>query len=266
MSESTSQTSDFEAVSPDARGLVAEGLVAELGRRWWPPRPPRRVVNGLSLRVGPGECVGLLGPNGAGKTTTFRMLTGLLQPAEGRVRLDGADLTAWPLWRRARAGLGYLPQGASIFRRLTVTENLALALERHLPDRQARLTEASALLAAHGLTHLAQARGDRLSGGERRRVEIVRALAARPRVLLVDEPFAGLDPPAVSGVVQTLRGLVAEGVGVLLTDHHARHALEACDRIYILADGLALFAGTPAAAVADAQVQARYLGKPSDLR
>ena len=266
MSAPATQPTDIKTISGQPAGLVAEGLCAHLGRRLLPPRPARPVVRGLDLRVGPGECVGLLGPNGAGKTTTFRMLTGLLRPTAGRVWLDGTDLTAWPLWRRARAGLGYLPQGPSIFRRLTVAENLTVALERHLPDRRARLEEVDRLLTTHGLAHLALARGERLSGGERRRVEIVRALAAHPRVLLVDEPFAGLDPPAVLGVVRTLRTLVAAGVGVLLTDHHALHALEACDRIYILADGMTLFAGTPAAAVADAQVQARYLGESSDQR
>jgi lipopolysaccharide export system ATP-binding protein len=238
-------------------GLVAKGVHARLGR--W-PRRPRPILRGVSLTVGPGECVGLLGPNGAGKTTLFRVLTGLLAPTAGSVHLDGVDLAGWPLWRRARAGLGYLPQGPSVFRRLSARANVEVALERTTRGAEDRRAQASALLTAHGLAHLALAPGGRLSGGERRRVELVRALAAGPRVLLVDEPFVGLDPLAVAGVVQTLRALVGGGLGVLLTDHHARQALEACDRIYILAEGAMLFSGTPAAARADERVRALYLG------
>ena len=232
--------------------LTATGLHRRYGRR--------EVVRRLDLQVGPGEVVGLLGPNGAGKTTTFRLLTGLLAPHAGTVRLGAHDITRWPLWRRARAGMGYLPQGASVFRRLTVGANLDVALARSGLTRGARHARRAALLTEHGLEHLAEARGDRLSGGERRRVEIARALAANPSVLLVDEPFAGLDPHAVTAVTAQLRRLANQGVGVLLTDHRARQALEACDRLYILADGDLLAAGSPSEIAQDPVVRARYLG------
>ncbi len=234
------------------RGLAAVGL-----RRAFRGRV---VVHDLSLTVGPGEIVGLLGPNGAGKTTTFRLLTGLLRAAQGAVTLDGVDIGRWPLWRRARAGLGYLPQQPTVFRRLTVAGNVDVALARRGLDRAARAERRDALLADHDLAHLAAARGGTLSGGERRRVEIVRALAAEPRVLLVDEPFAGLDPVARELVAAQLRALARTGVGVLLTDHDARQSLETCDRLYILADGVLLADGAPAQVATDARVRARYLG------
>ncbi|MCB9551250.1 MAG: LPS export ABC transporter ATP-binding protein [Myxococcales bacterium] len=222
----------------------------------------RVVVHDLSLRVAPGEVVGLLGPNGAGKTTTFRMLAGLLRPHRGEIRLDGRDITRRPLWRRARAGLGYLPQQSSIFRRLTVAENVDAGL-RHLP-RAARAARRDALLADFGLAALAGARGETLSGGERRRVELVRAFAAAPRVLLVDEPFAGLDPRAAAGIADHLARLADRGVGVLLTDHDVRQALEVCARVYILAHGEVLGAGPPAVIRDDPNVRARYLGDRFD--
>ena len=239
--------------APDA-GLVALGLHRRFGRRV--------VVHDLSIRVAPGEVVGLLGPNGAGKTTTFRMLAGLLRAHRGHVHLDGRDVTRHPLWRRARAGLGYLPQGPSIFRRLTVAQNIDAAL-RHLP-RAERAAHRDALLADFGLDPLAHARGETLSGGERRRVELVRAFAARPTVLLVDEPFAGLDPLAAEAVARHLRRLAAQGVGVLLTDHDVRQALEACTRVYILAHGEVLAAGPSEQVRSDPTVVARYLGEQFD--
>lgn len=221
----------------------------------------RPVVHDLTLHVQPGEVVGLLGPNGAGKTTTFRMLTGLLRPHAGRVLLGGVEVTRWPLWRRARAGLGYLPQQPTVFRRLTVAGNVDAALARRGLDRAARAREVDALLARFGLAELSHARGETLSGGERRRVEIVRALAAGPGIILVDEPFAGLDPRAATGVADHLRRLASAGVGVLLTDHHARQALEACERIYILNRGVLLLEGTPAEVADDPRVRALYLGE-----
>ncbi|MCB9548634.1 MAG: LPS export ABC transporter ATP-binding protein [Myxococcales bacterium] len=234
--------------------LVAAGLQRRFGRR--------AVVRDLHLAVAAGEIVALLGPNGAGKTTTFRMLAGLLRPHGGRVLLGGADVTTQPLWRRARAGLGYLPQEASVFRDLTVAANLDVAL-RDLPPAE-RAARRDDLLQRFGLAALAGARAHTLSGGERRRVEILRALAARPRVLLVDEPFAGLDPRAAEDIAAQLRRMAAEGVAVVITDHRVRQAFQACDRVDILADGVVLFSGTPAAAAADARVRALYLGDGFD--
>ncbi len=234
--------------------LTALGLSKRFGRR--------TVLHDLSLRVEPGEVVGLLGPNGAGKTTTFRILAGLLRADAGEVRLDGVELGRKPLWRRARLGLGYLPQRPTVFRRLTVAENVAAALE---DPRDPRL---HALLESFGLAALADARGAELSGGERRRVEIARALARRPRVLLVDEPFAALDPKTASSVAGHLRRLAEEGVGVLLTDHDARQTLVAADRVYILDRGVLLLEGAPGEVAADPRAHAAYLGEgfATDIR
>jgi lipopolysaccharide export system ATP-binding protein len=218
----------------------------------------RTVVAGVDLRVEAGMVHGLLGPNGAGKTTLFRMLAGLLRPHGGHVTLNGEDVTRWPLWRRARAGLGYLPQGPSIFRHVSVRQNILTGL-RHL-NRAERLATAEKLLAQFGLQERADARGDRLSGGERRRVEIVRALAANPRVLLVDEPFAGLDPIAADQVRVHLQRLAESGLAVLITDHRVSQAFKACHRVDIIDSGEVLFSGTPADAAQDALVCARYLG------
>ncbi len=231
-------------------GLAGVGLHRRFGRRV--------VVHDLSLRVGPGEVVGLLGPNGAGKTTVFQILAGLLRPHGGQVYLNGEEITHRPLWRRARAGLGYVPQRSIIFRRLTVAQNVQIALQSQ--ESTAPRADSAALLSRFGLTSLASQRGDRLSVGERRRVELVRALAARPRVLLCDEPFAGLDPIAVEAIGHHLRTLAAGGVGVLLTDHDVRQALEVCDRVYILSNGTLLQTGTPAEITEDPRVRAAYLG------
>ena len=231
-------------------GVAGVGLHRRFGRRV--------VVHDLSIRVAPGEVVGLLGPNGAGKTTTFQMLAGLLRPHGGLVSLDGQDITRLPLWRRAQAGLGYLPQRPTIFRRLTVTQNIkvALASRRWGGERPSPQT----LLGRFGLDALAHQRGSQLSVGERRRVELVRALAARPRVLLCDEPFAGLDPMSVETIGRQLRTLAAEGVGILLTDHDVRQALEVCDRVYIVERGELLKEGTPTEISEDPRVRAAYLG------
>jgi lipopolysaccharide export system ATP-binding protein len=236
-----------------SEGLSAVGLHRRFRRR--------TVVHDLSLHIQPGEVVGLLGPNGAGKTTTFRMLTGLLRPHRGRITLDGRDVTGWPLWRLARRGLGYLPQQPTVFRRLTVAHNIELGLRPRRLDALARRHERDALLTRFGLESLAGARGETLSGGERRRVEVVRALAAGPRILLVDEPFAGLDPRSAAGVADALRALSRVGVGVLLTDHDVRQTLEACDRVYILNAGVLLLEGAPERIVADERARALYLGE-----
>jgi lipopolysaccharide export system ATP-binding protein len=234
-------------------GLSAIGLHRRFRRR--------AVVHDLSLRVAPGEVVGLIGPNGAGKTTTFRMLAGLLRPHRGSVSLDGRDVTGWPLWRLARRGLGYLPQGPTVFRRLSVAANVEVGLRPRRLGAAERRHERDALLARFGLDALRDARGETLSGGERRRVEVVRALAAGPRILLVDEPFAGLDPRSAAGVADALRDLGREGVGVLLTDHDVRQTLEACDRVYILNAGTLLMEGAPDRIVADERARALYLGE-----
>ncbi len=224
--------------------LSAVGLHRRFGRRV--------AVHDLSLRVEPGEVVGLLGPNGAGKTTAFRMLAGLLPLHAGQVRLDDVDITRWPLWRRARRGLGYLPQRPTVFRRLSVRDNLAVANDD--PARRATLLD------TFGLRDLADDRGATLSGGERRRVEIARAFAADPRILLVDEPFAALDPKSAATVAEHLRLMADAGVGVLLTDHDARQTLVACDRVYIVDRGVLLLEGTPDEVAADPRVRDAYLG------
>jgi lipopolysaccharide export system ATP-binding protein len=216
-----------------------------------------RVVQGISLDVGAGEVVGLLGPNGAGKTTVFRVLAGLLHADAGTVRLDGTDVTTWPLWRRARAGLGYLPQLPTVFRGVSVRANVEIALEA----RGAPRAGAQAVLDAAGLAHLGDQRAQTLSGGERRRLEIARCLAAAPRVLLLDEPFAGLDPVAVTDLRLRVRALAADGLGVLLTDHAVREALGACDRVVVVDGGVVQCTGDPASVARDPRVRARYLGE-----
>ncbi len=236
-----------------SEGLTAIGLHRRFRRR--------TVVHDLSLRVAPGEVVGLIGPNGAGKTTTFRMLAGLLRPHRGTVALDGRDVTGWPLWRLARRGLGYLPQQPTVFRRLSVAANVEVGLRPRRLGAPERHRVRDALLTRFGLDALRDARGETLSGGERRRVEVVRALAAGPRILLVDEPFAGLDPRSAAGVADALRDLARAGVGVLLTDHDVRQTLEACDRVYILNAGTLLMEGAPDRIVADERARALYLGE-----
>ena len=241
---------------PD-RSLTARGLRRRFGRR--------TVVDNFDIDVGGGELVGLLGSNGAGKTTTFRMLAGLVPPHGGRVSIDGLDATRWPLWRRARAGLGYLPQSPSVFRRLTVAENIDAGLRAAGLSATKRRESGEALLASFELDALADARGDTLSGGERRRVEIARALAARPSYLLVDEPFAGLDPKGTATLAGHLRQLADGGVGVILTDHNVRQTLEVCDRAYILHAGCTLMVGVPEAVARDPAVRDRFLGPRFEL-
>ena len=222
----------------------------------------REVVRDFSCRVDQGEVVGLLGPNGAGKTTCFYMIVGLVGADAGSIRLDDVDITAHPMHARARLGVGYLPQEASVFRRLSVAENILAILElRPALDEAGRAAELEKLLDELQISHIAQQKGASLSGGERRRVEIARALAAEPRFMLLDEPFAGVDPISVGEIQRIVRHLKERGIGVLITDHNVRETLGICDRAYILSEGRVLAKGAPATILANEQVREVYLGK-----
>ena len=220
----------------------------------------RTVVRGVSLEVGAGEVVGLLGPNGAGKTTTFYMVVGLTAPDSGRVVLDGEDLTDDPMYVRARKGIGYLPQEPSIFRGLTVEQNILAILETLALPRAERRERLESLLAELSLTPLAKAPAHTLSGGERRRVEITRALAVSPHFMLLDEPFAGIDPIAVAEIQKIIFHLRERGIGLLVTDHNVRETLRITDRAYIVHDGVMFRSGTPDSLAADEEVRRIYLG------
>ncbi len=225
----------------------------------------RQVVKHVSLMVRPGEAVGLLGPNGAGKTTVFYMITGLVRPDYGSISLDGFDITRLPMYRRARRGIGYLPQEASIFRGLSVEENIRAVLEVVEPDRRQRSEDLNNLLEEFGLTHLRRSPSIALSGGERRRVEIARALASRPSFMLLDEPFAGIDPIAVGDIQELVRHLTKRGIGVLITDHNVRETLGLIDRAYIIAAGEVLTEGGPNEIVNNPDVRRLYLGEQFTL-
>jgi lipopolysaccharide export system ATP-binding protein len=220
----------------------------------------RTVVKGVNLDIASGEVVGLLGPNGAGKTTTFSMVVGLTAPDTGRVLLDGADVTDDPMYVRARKGIGDLPQEASIFRGLTVEDNITAILETLPLDAAARRARRTELLAELGLTPLAKAPAYTLSGGERRRVEITRALVVSPKFMLLDEPFAGIDPIAVTDIQKIIFHLKERGIGVLITDHNVRETLRIVDRAYIVHDGVIFRSGTPDSLAADEEVKRIYLG------
>ena len=246
--------------SPDAKaGLEATGLVKRYGTR--------TVVDGGHLRVCPGEVVGLLGPNGAGKTTTFYMVVGLVRADAGTILIDGQPVQNQPIHRRARLGLSYLPQEASIFRKLTVAENVRAVLELQRDAAGRPLAPAlieerlAALLRELGVEKLADVPAPALSGGERRRVEIARALATQPRFILLDEPFAGVDPIAVIEIQRIIGFLRAKGIGVLITDHNVRETLGICDRAYIISEGRVLAEGTPQEIVENPQVRQVYLGE-----
>lgn len=225
----------------------------------------RAVVDGVDLSLSQGEIVALLGPNGAGKTTSFYMIVGFVRPDAGRIVLDDRDVTRWPMHRRARAGLGYLAQEPSAFRRMTVLDNLLAILEFREPNREVREQRASALLDEFGLGHLAGHRADTLSGGERRRLEIARSLTIDPSFILLDEPFTGVDPKSIREIQDLIRDLrERRGLGVLLTDHSVRETVAIADRVVLMFDGRVRFDGTPDAFAADEDVRTTYLG--SDFR
>lgn len=241
-----------QSANPPARGLIAQ----DIGKRY----KKRPVVSGVSLSIQRGEAVGLLGPNGAGKTTCFYMITGLVQPDYGRVILDGQDITNLPMYRRARAGIGYLPQEASIFRGLSVEGNIRAVLEVVEKKREVREAMLEALLAEFSITHLRRTPALALSGGERRRVEIARALASNPHFILLDEPFAGIDPIAVGDIRDLVSHLKGRGIGVLITDHNVRETLDVIDRAYIIHNGRMLMEGSPSDIVDNEDVRRVYLG------
>ena len=255
--DTSSRASPGPALVADNRGLVA----TKLGKSF----RKRPVLRDASLRVQRGEAVGLLGPNGAGKTTCFYIITGLLAPDYGTISLDGVDLTGLPMYRRAKLGIGYLPQEASIFRGMTVEQNIRAVIEliEKDPDRRAAMLED--LLAEFSITHLRRTPALALSCGERRRTEIARALASRPSFMLLDEPLAGIDPIAVGEIRELVKHLKDRGIGVLITDHNVRETLDIVDRAYILHDGRVLMEGTPGEIVGDANVRRVYLGERFSL-
>jgi lipopolysaccharide export system ATP-binding protein len=245
------------ALVADNRGIVASNLGKSFRKR--------PVLRDASLRLSRGEAVGLLGPNGAGKTTCFYIITGLLAPDYGTITLDGVDITRLPMYRRARLGIGYLPQEASIFRGMTVEQNIRAVIEMVEKDRDRGAAMLEDLLAEFSISHLRRTPALALSGGERRRTEIARALASRPSFMLLDEPLAGIDPIAVGDIRELVKHLKDRGIGILITDHNVRETLDIVDRAYILHDGRVMMEGTPAEIVGDANVRRVYLGERFSL-
>ena len=237
----------------DDQGLAAHDLVKQFRGR--------KVVDGVSVRIRPGEVIGLLGPNGAGKTTSFHLILGLMPPKAGRVMLDGREITNLPMYMRARSGIGYLPQEASIFRRMTVEENLLAILELRRTSPEQRHERCNELIHEFGLAHVRRSPGYALSGGERRRAEIARALASEPRYMLLDEPFAGIDPKAVNDLQKIVVRLREKGLGVLITDHNVRETLQITNRAYIINEGKIFRQGTPLELASDQEVRKVYLGE-----
>ncbi|MEL6568462.1 MAG: LPS export ABC transporter ATP-binding protein [Pseudomonadota bacterium] len=235
-----------------AKGLFVEGLAKSFGKR--------QVVHNVSLSLQRGEIVGLLGPNGAGKTTCFYMIMGLIAADGGQITIDGADVTSLPMYQRARLGMGYLPQEVSIFRGMSVFENVMSVVELFEKNKAERKRQVEALLAELHIEHLADQSSTSLSGGERRRVEIARALASRPSFMLLDEPFTGIDPLAISDISDLVRYLKKRGLGVLITDHQVRETLEIVDRAYVMYDGAVLFDGPPDMVLRNEDVRRVYLG------
>lgn len=250
-----------ENFRPELVEVEAGLTVRNLGKRYG----KRPVVRNVNLTLRRGEAVGLLGPNGAGKTTCFYMITGLVKADVGTILLDGKDITDLPMYRRARLGIGYLPQEASVFRGLTVEKNIMAVLEVNQPIPEQRKITLEDLLAEFSITHLRNSPTVQLSGGERRRVEIARALACNPSFVLLDEPLAGIDPIAVADIRQIVSHLKDRGIGVLITDHNVRETLDLIDRAYIIHDGMVLMEGTPSDIVDDAEVRRVYLGEKFSL-
>jgi len=240
-----------------------DGALEARALRWH--RAGRWIVNGVDLIVKPGEIVGLLGPNGAGKTVTLSMIVGMFEPTSGRVLIDGVDVTELPLYKRARLGLGYLPQDRSIFTKLNAEDNVAAILEAHGMGRRPAHLRAEELLAELGLSHVARSRAEQLSGGEQRRLEVARSLAIEPRFLLFDEPFAGIDPLTIESLHTMLVGLRESGVGILLTDHNVRETLALCDRASVLFAGRVLAEGAPSELIANDAVRQHFLGDSFEL-
>jgi lipopolysaccharide export system ATP-binding protein len=253
MNEAATQLQPATEQEPGRGGLEVRSIAKAYDRR--------AVLHDVSLDVHRGEVVGLLGPNGAGKTTCFYSVMGLVKPDSGRIFLDGDDITNLPMYRRAILGLGYLPQETSIFRGLSVEQNIMAVLEVSEPQREARRDRLERLLGEFGLTALRESSAMALSGGERRRCEIARALAADPSIMLLDEPFAGIDPISIADIRELVRELKKRDIGVLITDHNVRETLDIVDRACIIYDGQVLFAGTPEALVADQEVRRLYLGE-----
>lgn len=245
----TNSRSTFDA----GHSLVAEHLQKSYGRR--------RVVNDVSLHVSKGEVVGLLGANGAGKTTTFYMIVGLEPTERGDILLNGRDVSSLPMYLRARLGMGYLPQEPSIFRKLTAEQNILAVLETMKMSREERFARLEELLNEFGIAHVRRVRGDALSGGERRRVEIARCLATEPEYILLDEPFAGIDPLAIDDIREIILYLRQQSIGILITDHNVRETLGITDRAYIMAEGKILRSGVPTQLVEDSDVRRLYLGE-----
>jgi lipopolysaccharide export system ATP-binding protein len=260
-----SKASNLTASNPKTNGAAAPRLTKRPGylavHSVEKSFGTRQVVRGVSIYVRRGEAVGLLGPNGAGKTTVFYMITGLIKADRGAIELDGHDVTKLPMYQRARLGIGYLPQEASIFRGLTVEQNIRAVLEVVEPDRRKREAELNSLLDEFNITRLRKSPSIALSGGERRRVEIARALATRPNYMLLDEPFAGIDPIAVGDIQDLVRHLTNRGIGVLITDHNVRETLGLTDRAYIVYAGQILTEGSPEEIVSDPDVRRLYLGE-----
>lgn len=259
-SQNVNAPSDVAGAMPGQPGKSARLKGTLVARGLCKSYRGRQVVNGVSFGVRAGEAVGILGPNGAGKTTCFYMVTGLVPADAGSIEIDGFDVTSMPMYRRSRLGIGYLPQEASIFRGLSVENNIKAVLEVVEKDRSKRASELDALLEEFHIAHLRKAPAISLSGGERRRLEIARALASRPNFMLLDEPFAGVDPIAVSDIQQLVRHLTSRGIGVLITDHNVRETLGLIDRAYIIHAGQVLTHGRPAEIVANPDVRRLYLG------
>jgi lipopolysaccharide export system ATP-binding protein len=253
MAETASRPADPAPVPSESDGVRVEGLAKRYGRR--------QVVKNVSLSLHRGEVAGLLGPNGAGKTTCFYMITGLIKADSGTIMLDGETITELPMYQRARLGIGYLPQEASIFRGLSVYDNIAAVAEIAEPDRERRGALVEQLLEELHIEHIKDSPAMALSGGERRRVEIARALAAQPSFMLLDEPFAGIDPLAIADIRDLINYLKGRGIGILITDHNVRETLEICDRATIIHDGEVLFEGAPEDVRKDGAVRQYYLGE-----